>query len=78
MRRAAALRPMLLAMRRAGLIVMLAVLSERGRTRDKADNRGRNQKFAHQIHPGNCQRITSKLGKSSIYRSPGAVMVSDR
>jgi len=28
--------------------VMLAILRERGRTRDKADNRGRNEKFAHQ------------------------------
>lgn len=39
MRRAAALGPMLFAMRRAGLIVMLAILCERGRARDKADNR---------------------------------------
>jgi hypothetical protein len=48
MRRAAALRAMLLGMRRGGLIVMFAVLRERGRSRDKADNRGRNEKFAHQ------------------------------
>jgi len=35
-----ALRTMLLGMRRSGLIMMLAILRERGRTRDKADNRG--------------------------------------
>ena len=38
--RRAALRPVLFGMRRRGLIVMLAILRERGRTRDKADNRG--------------------------------------
>ena len=39
MRRAAPLRSMLLGVRRGGLIVMLAILRECGRTRDKADNR---------------------------------------
>jgi hypothetical protein len=38
---------MLLAMGRGGLIVMFAILCERGRTCNKADNRGRNEKFAH-------------------------------
>jgi len=47
MRCAATLRPMLFCMRRGGLIVMFAVLRERRRSRDKADNRGRNEKFAH-------------------------------
>jgi hypothetical protein len=53
LRRAAALgSAMLLAMRRAAFILMLAILGEGGRdSRDKADNRGRNQKFAHQIGP---------------------------
>ena len=48
MRRAATLRSTLLGMRRGGLIVMFAILRERRRSRDKADNRGRNEKFAHQ------------------------------
>jgi hypothetical protein len=43
---------LLAAARRAGLIVMLAILREGGReTGDKADDRGRNEKFTHQILP---------------------------
>ena len=38
---------MLLAMGRGGLIMMFAILCERGRSRDKADNCGRDEKFAH-------------------------------
>jgi hypothetical protein len=49
---------MLLATRPAALILMLAILGEGGwNTCDKADNRGRNKKFAHQIRPHNRKRI---------------------
>jgi hypothetical protein len=56
MRRAAALgTAVLLAMRRATFILMLAILCESGRdSHDKAENRGRNKKFAHQIRPLYC------------------------
>ena len=54
MGRAALGAAMLLAMGRAALIVMLAVLRHRRKGgSDQADYRGRDKKFVHQIHPRN-------------------------
>jgi len=51
-RTAALVAAMLFAMPLAALIMMLTILRGGGwKRRDQADNRGRNQKFAHQSRP---------------------------